>query len=51
MTGGWLPRNFGFGRDPKVFMKPCDMVEVEVEGIGILMNGISQAHRTFETTL
>ncbi len=32
-------------------MKPGDMAEVEVEGIGILTNGISQAHRTFEATL
>jgi len=35
------PAGVGFGRDPKVFMKPGDVVEVEVEGIGILTNGIS----------
>jgi len=35
------PAGVGFGRDPKVFMKPGDIVEVEVEGIGILSNKIS----------
>jgi 2-keto-4-pentenoate hydratase/2-oxohepta-3-ene-1,7-dioic acid hydratase in catechol pathway len=35
------PAGVGFGRDPKVFMKPGDVVEVEVEGIGILSNKIS----------
>lgn len=32
------PAGVGFGRDPKVFMKAGDLVEVEVEGIGILSN-------------
>jgi 2-keto-4-pentenoate hydratase/2-oxohepta-3-ene-1,7-dioic acid hydratase in catechol pathway len=32
------PSGVGFGRDPKVFMKPGDSVEVEVEGIGTLVN-------------
>ena len=40
------PAGVGFGRDPKVFMKPGDVVEVEVEGIGMLTNGISRANRT-----
>ena len=35
------PAGVGFGRDPKVFMKPGDVVEVEVEGIGKLINTIS----------
>jgi 2-keto-4-pentenoate hydratase/2-oxohepta-3-ene-1,7-dioic acid hydratase in catechol pathway len=32
------PAGVGFGRDPKVFMKPGDTVEVEIEGIGTLTN-------------
>ena len=32
------PAGVGFGRDPKVFMKPGDTVEVEIEGIGTLSN-------------
>jgi 2-keto-4-pentenoate hydratase/2-oxohepta-3-ene-1,7-dioic acid hydratase in catechol pathway len=34
------PSGVGFGRNPKVFMKPGDVVEVEVEQIGILRNPI-----------
>lgn len=34
------PAGVGYGRDPKVFMKPGDIVEVEVEGIGKLSNPI-----------
>jgi 2-keto-4-pentenoate hydratase/2-oxohepta-3-ene-1,7-dioic acid hydratase in catechol pathway len=34
------PSGVGFGRDPKVFMKPGDVVEVEVKQIGILRNPI-----------
>jgi acylpyruvate hydrolase len=34
------PSGVGFGRDPKVFMKPGDVVEVEVKEIGILRNPI-----------
>jgi acylpyruvate hydrolase len=30
----------GFGRNPKVFMKAGDVVEVEVKEIGILRNPI-----------
>jgi len=36
------PAGVGFGRNPKVFMKPGDIVEVEVEGIGKLTNTISK---------
>ena len=32
------PAGGGFGRDPKVFMKPGDVVEVEIEGVGPLSN-------------
>jgi len=30
----------GYGREPKLFMKPGDVIEVEVQGIGILRNSI-----------
>jgi acylpyruvate hydrolase len=32
------PPGVGFGRDPKVFMKPGDLIEVEIEKIGTLSN-------------
>jgi len=35
------PSGVGFGRNPKVFMKPGDVVEVEVKQIGILRNPIA----------
>ncbi|HEY7238750.1 MAG TPA: fumarylacetoacetate hydrolase family protein [Burkholderiales bacterium] len=34
------PSGVGFGRNPKVFMKPGDVVEVEVREIGVLRNPI-----------
>jgi len=34
------PSGVGFGRNPKVFMKAGDTVEVEVKEIGILRNPI-----------
>jgi acylpyruvate hydrolase len=34
------PSGVGFGRNPKVFMKPGDMIEVEVQGVGVLSNPI-----------
>jgi 2-keto-4-pentenoate hydratase/2-oxohepta-3-ene-1,7-dioic acid hydratase in catechol pathway len=34
------PSGVGFGRNPKVFMKPGDVVEVEVKQIGVLRNPI-----------
>ena len=37
------PSGVGFGRDPKVFMKPGDTVEIEVEGIGKLSNPVVAA--------
>jgi 2-keto-4-pentenoate hydratase/2-oxohepta-3-ene-1,7-dioic acid hydratase in catechol pathway len=38
LTG--TPAGVGWGRDPKVSLKPGDMVEVEVEGIGTLSNPV-----------
>ena len=34
------PSGVGYGRNPKVFMKPGDVVEVEVKEIGILRNRV-----------
>jgi 2-keto-4-pentenoate hydratase/2-oxohepta-3-ene-1,7-dioic acid hydratase in catechol pathway len=34
------PAGVGFARKPPIFMKPGDICEVEIEGIGILRNGI-----------
>lgn len=35
------PAGVGFGRDPKLFMKPGDRIEVEIEGIGRLANTLA----------
>ena len=37
------PSGVGFGRNPKVFMKPGDLIEVEVKGIGVLSNPVAAA--------
>ncbi|HUQ26771.1 MAG TPA: fumarylacetoacetate hydrolase family protein, partial [Burkholderiales bacterium] len=37
------PSGVGFGRNPKVFMKAGDTVEVEVKGIGVLSNLVKAA--------
>jgi acylpyruvate hydrolase len=34
------PSGVGYGRDPKIFLKPGDTIEVEVERVGILSNPI-----------
>lgn len=34
------PHGVGIGHDPQVLLKPGDVVEVEVEGIGILINTV-----------
>ncbi len=34
------PRGVGFARKPPVFLRPGDVVEVEVEGIGVLHNPV-----------
>lgn len=41
LTG--TPEGVGVFRDPKVSMKPGDVVEVEVEGVGILRNEVRAA--------
>jgi 2-keto-4-pentenoate hydratase/2-oxohepta-3-ene-1,7-dioic acid hydratase in catechol pathway len=38
LTG--TPSGVGWARDPKVALKPGDVVEVEVEGIGVLSNPV-----------
>ena len=37
------PSGVGFGRNPKIFMKPGDVIEVEVKGIGVLSNPVAAA--------
>ena len=37
------PSGVGFGRNPKVFMKAGDVIEVEVKGIGVLSNPVKAA--------
>ena len=34
------PGGVGFVRNPQVFMKPGDIVEIEIEGIGVLRNSV-----------
>ena len=41
LTG--TPAGVGWGRDPKVSLRPGDVVEVEVEGIGTLRNPVAAA--------
>jgi 2-keto-4-pentenoate hydratase/2-oxohepta-3-ene-1,7-dioic acid hydratase in catechol pathway len=36
------PSGVGLGRDPKLYMKPGDVCEVEIEGIGLLSNPVVQ---------
>ena len=36
------PSGVGLARNPKLFMKPGDVCEVEIEGIGLLSNPIAQ---------
>jgi 2-keto-4-pentenoate hydratase/2-oxohepta-3-ene-1,7-dioic acid hydratase in catechol pathway len=38
------PAGVGYARNPPVFMKPGDICEVEIEGIGILSNSIADEH-------
>ncbi len=35
------PGGVGFVRNPQVFMKPGDVVEIEIEGIGVLRNPVA----------
>jgi 2,4-didehydro-3-deoxy-L-rhamnonate hydrolase len=41
LTG--TPQGVGFFREPKVSLKPGDVVEVEVEGVGVLRNPVTGA--------
>jgi acylpyruvate hydrolase len=43
MTG--TPEGVGVFRDPKVSLRDGDVVEVEVEGIGVLRNRVRDASR------
>ena len=36
------PGGVGFVRNPQVFMKPGDVVEIEIEGIGVLRNPVAE---------
>jgi 2-keto-4-pentenoate hydratase/2-oxohepta-3-ene-1,7-dioic acid hydratase in catechol pathway len=36
------PPGVGFARKPPVFLKPGDVVEVEIEGLGVLRNRVVQ---------
>ena len=36
------PSGVGLAHDPKIFMKPGDLCEVEIEGIGLLSNPVVQ---------
>jgi 2-keto-4-pentenoate hydratase/2-oxohepta-3-ene-1,7-dioic acid hydratase in catechol pathway len=38
LTG--TPEGVGMGRTPPVYLKPGDVVEVEIEGLGILRNPV-----------
>lgn len=38
MTG--TPSGVGFAREPAIFLKPGDLVEIEIEGIGALRNSV-----------
>ncbi len=40
LTG--TPAGVGVSRNPQLFMKPGDVCEVEIEGIGILKNTVSE---------
>jgi acylpyruvate hydrolase len=37
------PSGVGYGRNPKVFMKPGDIIEIEVSGVGVLSNPVKAA--------
>ncbi len=38
MTG--TPSGVGFARRPAVFQRPGDVVEIDIEGIGVLRNSV-----------
>ena len=41
MIATGTPSGVGFGREPKVFMKPGDTVQVEIERVGMLENTVA----------
>jgi 2-keto-4-pentenoate hydratase/2-oxohepta-3-ene-1,7-dioic acid hydratase in catechol pathway len=41
LTG--TPHGVGFARDPRVFLKPGDLLELEIEGIGTLRNPVAHS--------
>ena len=41
LTG--TPDGVGFFRDPKIALADGDVVEIEIEGIGVLRNGLAAA--------
>ncbi len=41
MISTGTPEGVGFLRDPPLFLKPGDVVEIEVEGIGTLRNPVT----------
>jgi acylpyruvate hydrolase len=45
------PAGVGFGRKPQLWMKPGDIVEVEVEGLGVLRNPVVDAPIVKQATL
>ena len=36
------PAGVGFTRRPPVYLVPGDVVEIEIEGLGILKNGVAK---------
>jgi len=40
LTG--TPSGVGYARDPPIFLKPGDTVEVEIDGVGVLRNKVSE---------
>jgi 2-keto-4-pentenoate hydratase/2-oxohepta-3-ene-1,7-dioic acid hydratase in catechol pathway len=39
MTG--TPAGVGFARQPPEYLQPCDVVEAEIDGIGLLRNVVA----------
>ena len=40
------PAGVGYARTPPVFMRPGDVTEIEIEGIGILTNVVAERATT-----
>ena len=41
LTG--TPSGVGFARDPQIFLSPGDVVDISIEGIGVLSNPVTAA--------